>query len=330
MRQIILDFPKQFGVGINSTKKTVKRFKNFKVSNIIICGMGGSALPGDILQTANRELSITKFPIIIHRNYGLPKEADKNSLIVCISYSGNTEETIAAFNEAKKRKLKISVIASGGKLIELAKRNKLPYAEVPSGIQPRCALGYQFSALASLLSKLGVLKSIDKELLYLGTKLNPGKLEPIGKKLATNLKDSILLVYSSEKWGILAKIWKIKFNENSKIPAFFNVLPEMNHNEMTGIGETKSKKLKSVLRAIILEEKEENKRNLKRMKIMAEILKIRGIKVFSQAIEGKTFFERFFSTMLIGDWASYYLAIFQGIDPIPVKLVEEFKKRMKN
>ncbi len=329
MRDIILEFPKQFRIGIEAARNSKFKIRQLtKIENIIICGMGGSALPGDILKAVNSQLSISKIPIFVHRNYGLPKEVKKNSLVVCISYSGNTEETLSSFGEVRKKGLKISVIASGGGLIDSAKRNNVPYAEVPSGIQPRCALGYQFSALVALLSKMGVIKNINKDLFLLEEKLSPRKLEPIGKKIAKELKNSIPLIYTTEKWSVLAKIWKIKFNENSKVPSFFNVIPEMNHNEMTGIGETKSRKLKNILKVIILIDKSDYSRNLKRINIMSEIFKKEGIKVILQEIKGNTFFEKFFSTMLIGDWASYYLAKSQGIDPTPVKLVEEFKKRM--
>lgn len=338
MRQVILDFPKQFKVGMNSVEDLNLKIKKF--SNIIICGMGGSALPGNVLKALNTNLNLTKLPIIIHRDYGLAKEAENHSLIFCISYSGNTEETISAFKEARRRKLNIVVIASGGKLINLAKKNKISFARVPFGVQPRCALGYQFSALYKILTELRLVKNLDREILNLEKFLKPKELESQGKLLAKKLLGGVPVVYSSSNFGLLAKIWKIKFNENSKVPSFFNFFPELNHNEMVGMGETKLKEAKRIFKFLILRDREQDsERNLKRMEIMAKILKQKGFEVMFINLEKLSkrpkeanfylyFLLKIFSGILLGDWASYYLAIYQKTDPTPVNLVEEFKKKI--
>jgi glucose/mannose-6-phosphate isomerase len=326
-RQVMLDFYKQFRVGIEAAKKTVIPYKMTGISNIVVCGMGGSALPGDLLQATNNELQITKLPIIVHRNYGLPKEASKGSLIVCVSYSGNTEETISALKDAQKRKLKTAVIASGGKLIRIAKENNYPYVLVPGGIQPRFAVGYQFSALTKLFSKFKLIRNIDKQILGIEKNVKSLKMENLGKKIAKELGNKIPVIYAG-KWEILAKIWKINFNENAKRPAFYNVLPELNHNEMIGLGESKA--TKNIFKLIILFEKNENKRVLKRIKVLSKIFKKKGIQIIFQEVSGKDFFAKLFSGVLIGVWASYYLALSQKIDPAPVNLVEEFKNKLKS
>ncbi|HOK35352.1 MAG TPA: bifunctional phosphoglucose/phosphomannose isomerase [Candidatus Pacearchaeota archaeon] len=327
MKQVILDFPKQFRIGLEAAKNT-KLAINFKLQNIIISGMGGSALPGDIFKIINNELLLTNLPILINRNYGLPSEAQKNSVVICISYSGNTEETISSFKEARERGASVLTIASGGKLIDLSKKYHIPFAKVPSGIQPRCALGYQFSALIKILSNLKIIKNLDENLLDLERSLRPSNLEKEGKKLAHQLKGKIPLIYSSEHYQYLARIWKIKFNENSKVPAFFNFFPELNHNEMTGIGECKLKSLRKELKIIILKDKKEPSKILKRMKTLTEIFQEKEVESIFVEIKGKNIFEKVFKSILVADWASYWFAIFQGIDPSPVKLVEEFKKRM--
>jgi len=322
-----LDFPKQFRAGIEAAKEA-NFIRKISAENIIICAMGGSALPGNILKAVNKSLKLTKLPIFIHRDYGLPGETSKKSLVVCISYSGNTEETLSAFKEAKKRKIKIVVIASGGKLIDIAKKNKIPFIKVPSGIQPRCALGYQFSALAKTLSRMGLIKNIAKELLILEKDLQPKKIETKGRNIANDLTKSIPLVYSSEDFSFLAKIWKIKFNENSKVPSFFNFFPELNHNEIVGMAETRIREAKRLFKVIILRDKNGDKRILKRVKVTSEILKNKGIKIIFVNIQGKGFLEKIFSNILLGDWISYYLALSQKINPGPVKTVEDFKRRL--
>jgi len=331
MRKVILDFPTQFKVGIEEAKKAnLEKFLKKEPKNIIICGMGGSALPGDLLLLFNEFLLLTQKPIFIHRDYGLPKEAGKNSLIFTISYSGNTEETLSAFMEARKKNFKTIAIASGGKLIELSKKYSIPFAQIPSGIQPRCALGYQFSALFEFLSRLKVIKKLEKELIKLEKILLPQNLEKKGKRLAQKLLGKIPLIYSSRPYSTLARIWKIKFNENSKIPAFFNVLPELNHNEMTGIGECKEEKLRKIFEVLILQDKKiDYERTQKRMKILSQIFKKRKISVSFIEIEGNDIFEKVFSSIILADWTSFYLALLRKIDPTPVKLVEEFKARMK-
>lgn len=328
MRQVILDFPKQFKVGVEAAKNIKTSANRSLFSNIIICGMGGSALPGDVFVMINNHLLLTKLPVFIHQNYGLHPMTNKNSFVVCISYSGNTEETISAFKEARKKKLSIAAIASGGKLIELAKKNNVPFAQIAAGNQPRCALGYQFSALIKILSNFKLIKNLDKELFALEKNLAPHKLEKTGLSLAKKLKGKIPLVYSSEDNKCLARIWKIKFNENSKIPSFYNSLPELNHNEMTGMGDCEIKEWRELFQVIFLSDKTDHPRIIKRMNILSEIFQKRNIKTNFVQIEGKNILDKIFNNNLIADWTSYYLAVSRNIDPTPVKLVEEFKKKM--
>lgn len=326
MREIILNFPQQFKIGIEIAKNLKIEKTNLK--NFVLAGMGGSALPGDLLRIILRNYPSRIENFLIHRDYNLPQFVNKKFLLGCISYSGNTEETISAFLEGQKRKMKSFVISSGGELENLAKKFQVPFAKIPSGYPPRMALGFQFSVLILILAKFGLISNFEKDFLRLVQTLVPSKLERKGKILAKKILGKIPLIYTSANFRELAKIWKIKFNENSKVPAFFNYFPELNHNEMTGIGEAKGK-FQKIFSAIFLWSKSENPRNLKRMKILAQIFKEKGIEVYFLEIEGKNLFEKIFKNILISDWASFYLAKFQKIDPIPVKLVEEFKNRMK-
>jgi glucose/mannose-6-phosphate isomerase len=330
MREKILDFPKQFKIGIESAKKAKKvEFKKLP-QQILICGMGGSALPGELLLFFDKKLSFLKAPIFLHRDYLLPKNLPKDTLVVTISYSGNTEETLDAFFEAKKRKFQIFSIASGGKLEEVSRKFKVPFAKIPGGIQPRLALGYQFSALSFLLENHGLFrKKITNEILKLEKTLSPKLFEKKGKILAKKLLKKIPLIYSSSQNEVLAKIWKIKFNENSKVPSFFNVFPELNHNEMTGIGECKMKILWKNFFLLLISDKEDHPRIQKRMKILNKIFNKKGIKSFWIFLEGKDIFKEAFENILLGDFTSYFLAILNKVDPTPVTLVEKFKKLIK-
>jgi len=323
MRKTILDFPKQFQSGLRSAKKT--RIEGV-FDGLIICGVGGSALPGDILKIWLKDYKID-LPLRIHRNYELPHYADEKHLIICLSYSGNTEETLTCFNLALKKKLKVAAITCGGKLAKLAKKNDVPLALVPAGYQPRMALGFQFAALIKILANSGLIKNEAENLSSLSKSLKPKSLENQGKKIAKKLADKTPLIYSSEKLAPLARIWKIKLNENAKTPAFSNCFPELNHTEMasfTYFGRPTSEKFC----VLILRDSADNPRNLKRIALTTEILKNKEVGVDIIEITGKNILHKTFSSILLADWASYYLALQKNIDPTPLKIVEEFKKRL--
>lgn len=320
MRQTILDFPKQFRIGLESARN-VKTTGTFE--KIIICGMGGSALPADILNI-HLEAKKAGISLHIHSDYGLPYFANKNRLIICISYSGNTEETISAFQEARSKNLKILAVASGGKLAELCKLYKVPIAIIPAGLQPRMALGFQFSALIKILANCGLIEDDRDEVLGLENFLKPKNLENQGEKLSVKLKNKIPLIYSSRKLKYLARIWKIKLNENAKIPAFYNYFPELNHNEHNQFEGRQSGRLS----VIILKNENDHPRILRRMKLLSEMIGAIKIPVEFVEVEGKTTLCKVFNSMLLADWTSYYLALKYKIDPTPVKLNDEFKIRL--
>jgi len=320
MRQVIIDSPKQFVEALEFAKG-IEVGGEFK--NIVICGVGGSALPANLLITyLNQELAI---PIYVHRSYGLPAQADKNSLVISISYSGNTEEAVSSLEEAIKRNLKAAAITTGGRLKELAVANNLPLVLVPAtGIQPRCATGYLFTSLVKILSNSGVIPDKSQEFLELANALKPLELETQSKDLAKKLMGKIPLIYASDKFKALARIWKIKFNENSKVHAFWNYFPELNHNEMVGYTNLQGK-----FHVIILGDKDDHPRILKRMEITSGLMKSKGAEVTTIDIpQGKLLF-KIFSTLILGDWVSYYLALEYVVDPTPVVMVEDLKKQLK-
>ena len=329
MKQIINEFPKQFKVGIEAAKKI--KLRPIKPNKICICGMGGSALPANLLSMIIEEYAI-KLPLLIQRDYFLPVSVDKKTLVICISYSGNTEETISCLKDALKRNLRIILISSNGKLEKFAKQHALPFVQIPKGYPPRMALGYLFGALVGVLNGFKLFPtSLIRELLSLEKKLKPQNLESEGEKLAKKLQGKLPIIYASNRLKYLARIWKIKFNENTKIPAFWNYFPELNHNEMTGFENISKLKcqMSNLFYLLILKDKDDHPRNKKRMKLTLEVLKRRKIKGEIINLKGRTFLERVFNSILLSDWVSYYLAKIYKVDPIPVKMVEEFKKLLK-
>jgi len=257
----------------------------------------------------------------------------QKSLVICISYSGNTEETVSALQEAIDQKITAAGVSSGGQIEALCQKNNLPFIKIPGGIQPRSALGYMFGALAMVLANSGLAKDMSGEITEIAQKLKTlnASLEQEGKTLAKKLFKKIPVLYSSDSGQALsiARIWKIKFNENTKIPAFYNYFPELNHNEMVGWQGLKKMGIKNVC-VIIFKDSAAHPRTLKRINLTADLIKKSGadVQILNES-EGTPLF-KIFSSLLLGDWTSYYLALAYKTDPTPVAMVEEFKALMKN
>ncbi|HRY52668.1 MAG TPA: bifunctional phosphoglucose/phosphomannose isomerase [Candidatus Portnoybacteria bacterium] len=297
-------------------------------NKVLICGMGGSAIMGEFLSyfqdTGFAPLSPT-VPVLIHRSYNLPMGADQNTLVICISYSGNTEETIAAFDKALAANIEVSGITSGGQMAELFQKNKIPWVKIPQNIQPRMSSGYQLSAIVKVLMAYGLLGSAAQAALSsLPEKVNPSSFENQTKLFCAKLHNKVPIIYTSQNNFALAMRWKISFNENTKIPAFCNVFPEMNHNEM--VGWTRSL---GPFHLLFLRDSDDLPRIKKRMEITAELLKKEGLPADFIDIAGQNPLEKIFWALVYGNWLSYYLALMYGIDPTPVAMVEELKKKLK-
>lgn len=317
MQTAILNSSKQLAYQpIVENKRFLQKKKQF-----IVLGMGGSHLAADLL----REIAPT-LPLVIHSDYGLPelpKQVIQDSLIIASSYSGNTEEVIEGFHEARKKKLPLAVIAVGGKLIELSKHYHVPYIQLPNtGIQPRSALGFSLVALLTLTGQT----KLAREVALLSKRIKPRAYEAEGKAVAAFLQHRIPVIYVSSKQTSVAYNWKIKINENAKIPAWYNHVPELNHNEMNGFDIINStRQLSSQFGFIFLIDKTDASKNLKRMKILKKLYEARGLPVLEVELKGKTPLEKALRSLLVADWTSVYLAEQYGIDPEPVPLVEEFK-----
>ena len=317
MKQSILDFPKQFGF-----EPEIQNTQNLrKTDKFIVVGMGGSALAAGILKIQNPYLDLR-----IHRNYGLPEIPEKelkNFIIILSSYSGNTEETIDAFQKARERDLPSAVIAAGGKLLELAKENQIPYVQIPdTGIQPRMALGFSTKALLKIIGDEAGLKELGTLSSMVVT-----EYEEKGKYLAEKLKGFVPIIYSSAQNYPLVLNWKVKLNETGKIPAFANVFPELNHNEMTGFDVKQStKELSQKFYFLLLKDKDDHLRIKKRMEILEKLYKDRGLKIESLELGGVNVFYKIFACLILADWTAYFLSQVYGVEPEAVPMVEEFKK----
>lgn len=321
MSDAIKSFAEQFAYNPVIENGKVKKYKKY-----ILSGMGGSHLAADLARIYDRSL-----PIIIRSDYDLPSQLSdkdlKDTLFIASSYSGNTEEVTSALKMALKKNMKAVVIAVGGELIKLAKKHKLPYVQMPNtGIQPRSALGFSLKALFKVLGDERALKDCT----LLAKKLKPESLEETGKALAAELKDHVPVIYSSRHNKAIAYNWKIKLNETGKIPAYYNVFPELNHNEMTGFDVAESTKhLSQNFYFIILTDPTDHKKISKRMEILAQLYKERGLKVKMIAMPEKNKLEKTFNSLLLADWTAVHTAALYGLESEQVPMVEEFKKLIK-
>jgi glucose/mannose-6-phosphate isomerase len=319
MRETILDFAQQFAY-----RPVIENPDKLKLSdNFVLLGMGGSHLAADLLKMKQPSLDL-----VVHNNYGLPELPDLDArLVIASSYSGKTEEVIEGLNEALKKKLNAAVIATGGQLIDLAKKHSLPYVQMPAtGIQPRSALGYSLRGLMCLIGLKEDLRQTGK----LVDMLNPSELEMAGKKLAKKINLRVPVIYAAARNQAMAYNWKIKFNETGKIPAFYNIWPELNHNEMTGFdARGATKKLSEIFHFIFLQDSDSNPKIIGRMMATQKILTDRGLAVEIIAFNGQKGWARICKSLILADWAAYYVAENYGLESEQVPMVEEFKQLIK-
>jgi len=291
-----------------------------KASTFVVGGMGGSHLSADLLSVYAPSLDI-----YVHRDYGIPAHVDgADALYIASSYSGNTEETLDFAIAALKKGYAVATVSVGGKLLEFAKANDLPHIVIPdTHIQPRCALGFAMVALAKLIGD----ETLLRELATLSEVLKPEELREAGKKLSESLRSAVPVVYASAGNTAVAYNWKIKLNETGKIPAFYNVLPELNHNEMTGFDITGSTEgLSRRFHFLFLSDTDDHPQTQKRMKVTRKLYEDRGLRTTEVALWGHSKLERIFTSLLIADWTALHISEVYGTEAEQVPMVEEFKR----
>lgn len=306
-----------------------------EVNKIIITGLGGSAVGGDLLRSY-LQYDI-KLPIIINRNYLLPAFADENTLVIVSSYSGNTEETISAYIDAKAKGCKILCISSGGEITKMAETDGYYVIKIPRGYQPRCALGFSFVPLLMLMGKLEFVQNKNQDIKNLISYIKEKALQYVtldeevntAIKLARHIDGKIPVIYSSsDMLDIVNYRWRGQIAENAESLAFGNLLPEMNHNEIVGWKKNQEFLRKFVV--IYLNDKEDFPRIQKRMEIIREIIKPHIDVELVLNSEGSTRLERIFDLIYLGDWISFYLAILYKADPTEIENINTLKNKLSN
>lgn len=304
-----------------------------KVDKVVILGMGGSAIGGDLVRSLVQ--SEAKIPVIVHRDYGLPAFVDEKTLLIASSYSGNTEETLSGFEPALKTGAKKLAMTTGGKLQQMAEANKIPVFKIEYKAQPRAALGFSFLPTLGVMQKLGFLsdKGADvtetvQVLEKLSAKLDEksmGKANP-AKQLAQRLYGHLPVVYGAGIAAEAAHRWKTQLNENGKAWAFYEVFPELNHNAT--VGYPLPKEVASKIRVVLLRSPLFNQRIKLRYDVTCELLKQSGVAYEFVDGEGQSALAQMMSLVMMGDFTSYYLAILYRVDPSPVKVISYLKDKL--
>lgn len=298
--------------------------------NIVFAGMGGSALAA--------QLSLTwpgyDRPFEIVRGYDIPKYVSDKTFFIASSYSGNTEETLSAIEQAEQKGAHIAVVTSGGKLAEIAKEKGYPLALLPAGLQPRHAVFYGFRALVTILEKAGLLTQKADELDSAAEFLEQAEkswlptvptAQNVAKQIALECIGKSVVVYGGPLMYPAAYKWKISFNENAKHVAWVNQFPEFNHNEFMGWTKQPVDKPYTV---IDLRSNLEHPRVQRRFEVTERLLSgMRPAPIVVQA-EGRTVLEQLLWVVSLGDFVTLYTALLNGLNPTPVDLIEKFKKAL--
>ncbi len=289
--------------------------------NIVFSGMGGSGIPGNIIKDL---LSDCKVPITLVKDYHLPGWVNQDSLVFCISYSGNTEETINCVREALKRKSQIVLITSNGKLSLIAQEANIKNViKVPYRMPPRAAIAFFVFPVLTILNNLKLANISNAEINDTITSLNKAGYDEKAQELAHQLKDRVPLIYTTQNYEGVALRWKQSLNENAKIHAFYNVFPELDHNELLGY-----KRPRKEFFVLILSDEDEDKQMKKRIDLTKDMIRQAGNEVVQINIKGTSKLAKIFTAIYLGDLTSYYLAKLHNVDPLNTDLLDDLKKRL--
>lgn len=294
-------------------------------SGVVVCGMGGSAIGGDLAGAALGDR--LTLPLDTVRGYALSPVTPPDRIVLCSSYSGDTEETIACYEAAAALGADRIVASTGGALTEAARRDGVPVIGLPAGLQPRVAVGYMFVAAAEVVRIAGAGESlrseVDSAAAYL-ERVRDGLCERAAE-IARRLEGSVPVVSGCGLTAPVAYRWKTQVNEMAKWPAFSHEMPELDHNEIVGWEGAGGA---GDLSAVFLTDRDQHPRVRRRFELTAELVEPHASEVLSVESEGETRTERLLSTVALGDLASLGLAALRGVDPGPVQVIETLKDRL--
>jgi len=332
--QNIEDVPDQIIAGWELGGKFVIPSHYYNVKQVVLTGMGGSGISSLLASSITH--SSSRIPIITLQNYDLPQFVDGGTLVVITSYSGNTEESLSCLTDAINRQAKIVVITTGGEMINIARKYKIPYLEFNYGSPPRAAFGYTFGLIMQVLNRLNIAEVTDenwasavKYLINLATKINvhSSSQQNIAKSYAEQMVGTIPIIIGAEHLSVVAYRWSTQINENAKQASWFDTLPEMNHNRICGLDFPKN--LRENIKVYILSSKNIHERTILRESILGQLFdrnKINYETIYLQPSTNKL--TEALSFILLGDYISFYLGILNGVNPGLIQNVDFIKEKL--
>ncbi|MBI3963736.1 MAG: bifunctional phosphoglucose/phosphomannose isomerase [Candidatus Kerfeldbacteria bacterium] len=301
--------------------------------SVVIAGMGGSGIGADYLRTMLP--AHLRMPVTTVHGYDLPPGVDRRTLVVLVSHSGNTEETVSCYRAARAVRARMLVLTGGGTLARLARRDRTPLFRYAFTAPPRMSLGYLFVPLVVFLTRLRVLAPAAGNLptaiaviRRLGSRLDPDvpTARNLAKQLARRLAGTVPVVYGSDILAEVARRWKCQFNENAKTTSIADVLPELNHNTVEGIHHPAA--LRRRFTYLLLRSSYEHPQNAKRFRILEGVLRRARLPLVRMRAAGVDSLTQKLWMTSFGDFVSYYLAMLQGVDPTPVETIEGAKRQL--
>jgi glucose/mannose-6-phosphate isomerase len=294
------------------------RLEPADAAGLIVCGMGGSAIGGDLAAAALGD-RLTK-PLFTVRGYGLPSWATPAWTVLCSSYSGNTEETLACFDAAEALGARRLVASTGGALVDRAREAGVPVIGLPGILQPRAAVAYMFAIATEAAALAGVAPRVHTEIDSAAEFLSEqaADLQSRAAEIAVALGSSVPVITGADLTAPVARRWKTQINENPKQAAFFSELPEADHNELCGWDG-------DAFAAVLLEDADQHPRERRRFELTAETIAAAGAEVVRVQTQGETRVARLLWATMLGDLVSLKLAEARGVDPLPVEAIEGFK-----
>ncbi len=325
MEQLIKHFPTQLNESIaiaKNQKITLKR----PFTNLVICGLGGSGIGGEIIKQWLAPQA--KIPVNVCHNYHLPAFVNEDTLVITCSYSGNTEETLSALQEAIALNAQLIAVTSGGRMEELGKEFEFPVILIPGGLPPRAALAYPLVQLAGLIDQFKISDGRLLSSIFSAAKLIAQEQLAIKKHALEVLNLSLnkhFLFYAEEQFYPVTLRACQQINENGKELAFYNVIPEMNHNEIVGWA-----KGPDSIFAILFRSDLEFERNSSRLAFTENVIRSKTDAVFSIQMKGSNLVEQTLYAIHLVDWMSFFIAEKKGIDVTEVKVIDALKASLAN
>ncbi len=335
MGRLLAGFPGQCHEAIEIGSRFEPNSHPTPVRSAIVCGMGGSAIAGDVLAAWIGEK--LPAPLLVHRNYGLPPWAGPEDLVVACSYSGETEETLSSYVRAGDLGCQRLAITTGGELERRCLADGVPFIKIPGGMPPRCAFGYSLFPLAFGLSKAGLFE-MDQVQLFEAIDILEGLAQEChwtapadgnqAGRIAMHLHDSIPVIYASaDRLGPVAKRWANQINENAKQPSYYALQPELCHNEVVGWEMPDGPAGR--MSVVMLGDPSDHGRNVLRAQAVAGIIGDAARAVVRLEGKGESRLARMLYLIHLGDWVSYYLAWMNKMDPTPIPPIVKLKNILK-